>query len=544
MTEIKKIAIYSRKSKFTGVGDSIGNQIQMCKDYCELNYKDQEKEYFVFEDEGFSGSNLNRPQFKKMMQHIKDFDVLICYRLDRLSRDTGDFATTYATLTANKVDFISVNERFDTSNPLGKAMLQMSAVFAELERSTIAERVRENMLENAKNGYWTGGRIPLGFYSEQSYFIDDEGKQRQVIKLLKNEDEAKLVKQIFDVYLKEGSLHKTEVYFVQNNIKSNRGILLEKTSLRTIIQNPVYVKSSQEVMNWLKEDGWNVYGEPDGIHSLLSYNKTEGVKINGKFSKRIKDKTEWIAAISTTEGIIEHDIWIKAQEQLKANKNTFPRLGKTHNALLAGKLKCALCGGNMTIQHGKVSKKDGHKFFYYVCSNKKRSRSTLCKAKNVKVDELDLSVIREIESIAKYRHDYIKELKERLKKEEISDNKAINKTKIIKEINDKKNKINRLVDKLSIDDSIQDIIVERIKSLKEEVTKLEASLIEIDNKIKNTKDTNLKIEFLSEILDRCTNISNMDQEEQKRLINLIVDDIQYNGDTGEVEINIINSKKK
>ena len=544
MTEIKKIAIYSRKSKFTGVGDSIGNQIQMCKDYCELNYKDQEKEYFVFEDEGFSGSNLNRPQFKKMMQHIKDFDVLICYRLDRLSRDTGDFATTYATLTANKVDFISVNERFDTSNPLGKAMLQMSAVFAELERSTIAERVRENMLENAKNGYWTGGRIPLGFYSEQSYFIDDEGKQRQVIKLLKNEDEAKLVKQIFDVYLKEGSLHKTEVYFVQNNIKSNRGILLEKTSLRTIIQNPVYVKSSQEVMNWLKEDGWNVYGEPDGIHSLLSYNKTEGVKINGKFSKRIKDKTEWIAAISTTEGIIEHDIWIKAQEQLKANKNTFPRLGKTHNALLAGKLKCALCGGNMTIQHGKVSKKDGHKFFYYVCSNKKRSRSTLCKAKNVKVDELDLSVIREIESIAKYRHDYIKELKERLKKEEISDNKAINKTKIIKEINDKKNKINRLVDKLSIDDSIQDIIVERIKSLKEEVTKLEASLVDIDNKIKNTKDTNLNIEFLSEILDRCTNISNMDQEEQKRLINLIVDDIQYNGDTGEVEINIINSKKK
>lgn len=544
MTEIKKIAIYSRKSKFTGVGDSIGNQIQMCKDYCELNYKDQEKEYFVFEDEGFSGSNLNRPQFKKMMQHIKDFDVLICYRLDRLSRDTGDFATTYATLTANKVDFISVNERFDTSNPLGKAMLQMSAVFAELERSTIAERVRENMLENAKNGYWTGGRIPLGFYSEQSYFIDDEGKQRQVIKLLKNEDEAKLVKQIFDVYLKEGSLHKTEVYFVQNNIKSNRGILLEKTSLRTIIQNPVYVKSSPEVMNWLKEDGWNVYGEPDGIHSLLSYNKTEGVKINGKFSKRIKDKTEWIAAISTTEGIIEHDIWIKAQEQLKANKDTFPRLGKTHNALLAGKLKCALCGGNMTIQHGKVSKKDGHKFFYYVCSNKKRSRSTLCKAKNVKVDELDLSVIREIESIAKYRHDYIKELKERLKKEEISDNKAINKTKIIKEINDKKNKINRLVDKLSIDDSIQDIIVERIKSLKEEVTKLEASLVDIDNKIKNTKDTNLNIEFLSEILDRCTNISNMDQEEQKRLINLIVDDIQYNGDTGEVEINIINSKKK
>lgn len=544
MTNIKKIAIYSRKSKFTGVGDSIGNQIQMCKDYCELNYKDQEKEYFVFEDEGFSGSNLNRPQFKKMMQHIKDFDVLICYRLDRLSRDTGDFATTYATLTANKVDFISVNERFDTSNPLGKAMLQMSAVFAELERSTIAERVRENMLENAKNGYWTGGRIPLGFYSEQSYFIDDEGKQRQVIKLLRNEYEAKLVKQIFDVYLKEGSLHKTEVYFVQNNIKSNRGILLEKTSLRTIIQNPVYVKSSPEVMNWLKEDGWNVYGEPDGIHSLLSYNKTEGVKINGKFSKRIKDKTEWIAAISTTEGIIEHDIWIKAQEQLKANKDTFPRLGKTHNALLAGKLKCALCGGNMTIQHGKVSKKDGHKFFYYVCSNKKRSRRTLCKSRNVKVDELDLSIIREIENIAKYRHDYIKELKERLKKEDIENNKVVNKTKITKEINDKKNKINRLVDKLSIDDSIQDIIVERIKSLKEEVTKLESSLIEIDNKIKNTKDTNLNIEFLSEILDRCTNISNMTQEEQKRLIDLIVDDIQYNGDTGEVEINIINSKKK
>ncbi|MDD6794193.1 MAG: recombinase family protein, partial [Clostridiaceae bacterium] len=82
-----KIAIYSRKSKFTGVGDSIENQIEMCKDYIQRNFKNYD--IVIYEDEGFSGGNLDRPEFKKLMNAIKTGTInkLICYRLDRISRN-------------------------------------------------------------------------------------------------------------------------------------------------------------------------------------------------------------------------------------------------------------------------------------------------------------------------------------------------------------------------------------------------------------------------------------------------------------------------
>ena len=89
------IAIYSRKSRFTGKGESIENQIELCKKYIDVNYPNTpEENIFIYEDEGFSGGNTERPQFQKMMEDArkKKFSVIICYRLDRISRNIGDFA--------------------------------------------------------------------------------------------------------------------------------------------------------------------------------------------------------------------------------------------------------------------------------------------------------------------------------------------------------------------------------------------------------------------------------------------------------------------
>ena len=134
---------------------------------------------------------------------------------------------------------------------MGRAMIYIASVFAQLERETIAERVRDNMVELAKSGKWSGGRTPLGFDSESSSYIDEEGNERKLVKLVKNDEELQLVNLIYDTYLREGSLHKTEVYFASHNIKSNRNILLEKTSLKVILNNPVYAISSPELKRWL-----------------------------------------------------------------------------------------------------------------------------------------------------------------------------------------------------------------------------------------------------------------------------------------------------
>ena len=159
---MKRVAIYSRKSKFTGKGDSIENQIEMCKEYI-TNTIGKDIEFTIYEDEGFSGGNLDRPRFKKLMAAIKSkkFDILVCYRLDRISRNVADFSSTLEVLQSNNCSFISIKEQFDTSSPMGRAMIYIASVFAQLERETIAERVKDNMLELAKNGKWTGGKLSL-----------------------------------------------------------------------------------------------------------------------------------------------------------------------------------------------------------------------------------------------------------------------------------------------------------------------------------------------------------------------------------------------
>ena len=149
------IAIYSRKSRYTGKGESIGNQIDLCREYIRTHYGDAAAEHaVVFEDEGFSGGNLNRPDFKKMMTAAKDrkFKAIVVYRLDRISRDISDFSSLIEELGRLGIDFVSIRESFDTSSPMGRAMMYIASVFSQLERETIAERIRDNMHELAKTG--------------------------------------------------------------------------------------------------------------------------------------------------------------------------------------------------------------------------------------------------------------------------------------------------------------------------------------------------------------------------------------------------------
>ena len=119
----KGIAIYSRKSRFTGKGESIENQIELCRQYIDHSYqKEAPLEILIYEDEGYSGKNTARPQFKRMLQDArkKKFSVIVCYRLDRISRNVGDFAKMIDELNRMEIGFVSIRETFDTSTPIGQ----------------------------------------------------------------------------------------------------------------------------------------------------------------------------------------------------------------------------------------------------------------------------------------------------------------------------------------------------------------------------------------------------------------------------------------
>ena len=232
-----RIVIYSRKSKYSDKGDSVGNQIELALEYIKIHYPDDqyEVEIEMFEDEGFSGGNIDRPQFQQMLsiERAKPFDVLICYRLDRISRNISDFSNLMNELTKFHTDFVSIKEQFDTRTPMGRAMMYIASVFAQLEREVIAERIRDNMIELAKTGRWLGGQTPTGFDAERYEIVDmyeqnndnTLGKRKKkACKLVENYEERKTIEIIFEKYLTIKSLKGLETYLIQHNIVSRTGV--------------------------------------------------------------------------------------------------------------------------------------------------------------------------------------------------------------------------------------------------------------------------------------------------------------------------------
>lgn len=196
-------------------------RIDMCRSYIFSHFPvASEENISIFEDEGFSGQSLNRPQFKSLMEiEMKvPFDIIVVYRLDRISRNVGDFAGLIDELNGYKTSFVSIKEQFDTSTPMGRAMMNIAAVFAQLERETIAERVKDNMYMLAKTGRWLGGTTPLGFDSEKVDYIDDKGVSRKCCKLTENCAQLETVRLMYKKIKELRSMKKLETYLLNRKI--------------------------------------------------------------------------------------------------------------------------------------------------------------------------------------------------------------------------------------------------------------------------------------------------------------------------------------
>ena len=200
-----RVAIYCRVSTEQQVDNySIDFQKERTKAFCASKGWEKVTEYI---DGGFSGSNTQRPALQKLIEDInqKKVDVVIVYRLDRLSRSQRDTLYLIEELfLPNNVEFISLNETIDTSTPFGRAMIGILSVFAQLERETITERMKSGRYKRTKdNGYYAGGLVnPLG------YTVKEHG----ILEI--NEEEAEIVKVIYQEYIKLQS-----VRLVQKKLK-------------------------------------------------------------------------------------------------------------------------------------------------------------------------------------------------------------------------------------------------------------------------------------------------------------------------------------
>jgi len=302
-----------------------------------------------YADNGFTGSNTDRPSLQGLINDIKEgiVNMVIVYKLDRLSRSLVDFVQLLKFFDEHGVAFASVTQPIDTSTSTGKLMLHILSSFAEFERELISERTKDKMGAARKRGQWLGNTPSLGY---------DGDKEKK--KLVINREEAKLVREIFNLYLKGNSLldvakilndrgYRTKQVTMKKTGRTYGGLKFYATHIQGIIRNPLY------------------FGKV-------------------RYAGQIYDGQQ--------EAIIDEETFKKTQVMLKQNR----KLRKvTKNiectGLLSHILHCKICGKFMF--HTYTMKNSTHKYRYYVCSNAQKRGYHSCPTKSANAQAIEDATI-------------------------------------------------------------------------------------------------------------------------------------------------------
>jgi DNA invertase Pin-like site-specific DNA recombinase len=229
-----RCAVYTRKSTDEGL-DREFNTLDAQRDACEAYVASQRAEGWLlirdrYDDGGFTGATLERPALRRLLADIEQgkVDVIIVYKIDRLSRSLMDFAKLVETMEAHGVTFVSVTQSFNTTTSMGRLTLNILLSFAQFEREVIGERIRDKFAASRARGMWMGGKVPLGY--------DVVAR-----KLVVNEDEAPRVRRVFEIFVETGSGIETANRLRAEGATSKSGRPLDKGDVYKLLNNRTYV---------------------------------------------------------------------------------------------------------------------------------------------------------------------------------------------------------------------------------------------------------------------------------------------------------------
>lgn len=359
MMEEKKIlrcAIYTRKSTEEGL-DMDYNTLDAQREAGEKYVEAMRGEGWrvipdLYDDGGFSGGNMDRPALKRLIEDIKArrIDIVVVYKVDRLSRSLMDFAKLVEVLDAHDTSFVSVTQHFNTKDSMGRLTLNILLSFAQFEREVTGERIRDKFASSKMKGMWMGGPPPLG------YDVVDR-------KLVTNPKEAELVNIIFDRFVALGSIsllaqelnkkgYRTKYYISRAN-KPVGGKNFTENPLRTFLKNRLFLGD---------------------IHH------------KGKYYPGLHQPIITQAQFDAAQAIFAESSTGKRKRTYKA-KST---------ALLKGLLVCGGCGGVMSPTHTNKGKK---KYHYYAANSYRKQSCELCPANRIPAGEIEAVVKGQLQSI-------------------------------------------------------------------------------------------------------------------------------------------------
>ncbi|MCK1397094.1 recombinase family protein [Bradyrhizobium sp. 4] len=281
-----RCAIYTRKSTEHGL-DQEFNSLDAQREACEAYIKSQALQGWKlvpahYDDPAYSGGNLERPALKRLLRDIElgNIDVVVVYKIDRLTRSLADFAKIVETFDATSVSFVAVTQQFNTTTSMGRLTLNILLSFAQFERELASERVKDKIAASRKKGKWTGGTVPLGYDAKDK-------------KLVVNKTEAESVRTMFQLYLEHRSFGKLVGELDRRGIVTKRrmtkvakyqgGIPFTYGPLAYFLKNRVYLGEIHHGGKWFKGEHAAILDRAtfDQVQQLLKENSaSRGTKFS------------------------------------------------------------------------------------------------------------------------------------------------------------------------------------------------------------------------------------------------------------------------
>lgn len=399
----KTEAIYARQSLDKKESVSIETQIKMCKDISTGTTI----EYF---DKGYSGKNTSRPQLQQLISDIENDKIkkVIVYKLDRISRNITDFYNLYDIMQKHHCDFVSVSESFDTSNAMGRAMMGILAVFAQMERENIQLRVKDNYFYRIKDGRWAGGPAPFGFQNAKT----EDGKPTLIVK----KDEMDAVEIVFNKYAYDANTSYIKIcrYLEENGYKSRRNNThFDPATLSRMLQSPVYAKADAKLYKYYQIKGAQFSNDESDWTGNTSCHIV-GKKPSNPNVRKYTSLNEQTIYLTNFPGVIDSRTFILVQERMAKNE-ALSRDNSPKNRLqeLSGMLKCGKCGYAVKMKSRYPTLSCHGRSTVHVCdvSFKKIRLENILQAVAVEVQKY----LNKMDKIQQKKHKQLIELDEQIK---------------------------------------------------------------------------------------------------------------------------------
>jgi len=353
-TPTVRCAIYTRKSSEEGLGQEF-NSLDAQRECAEAYILSQRPEGWTvlpqhYDDGGFTGAHLQRPALQQLLVDLQagEIDCVVIYKVDRLSRSLFDFARLMHIFEKHGVSFVSVTQQLNSNTPMGRLTLNVLLSFAQFEREIISERTRDKKSAARRKGKWMGGYPVLGY--------DPEGRGGV---LQVNAGEAQQVREIFAMFLRQGSL----------------GATLEEIQTR-----------GWRTKNWTTRKGrahaGRLFDRPT-LELLLS-----NVSYRGEVQHQGKVYS------GEQPAIVDPQTWQQAHELLCSGKRSTPAVGNSAGALLKDLLECGCCGGRMVPGY---TTKGGRRYPYYVCLKAQQEGAQRCPGQMIAAGRIEAAVVAGLE---------------------------------------------------------------------------------------------------------------------------------------------------